>query len=228
MTHKNPVEVVLLISRHDCDIEEKLKDTDCIVERISFRSDKALHRIKSAGNCDVWSTFTSKGIKAISTKKGEIWAEGKNCRLCSLLTSLEFLKISSAVFKKDDRLLIRLIVPTLGYARALKVKLENLNFEYEILDILPLNSQEMTFKERKVLETAIKSNYFECNNRTSLTELANSIGVSPSSLSEMLRRSTKKAVIFYLKNRTFSIPIIATVFLLSYFHFLWQSLSALF
>lgn len=227
MAHKNPVEVVLLVSRNDCDIEEKLKNTDCTVERISFRSDKALHRIRPAGTCDVWEMFTSKGIKAISTKKGEIWAEGKNCKLCSLLTSMEFLKISSAVFKNDDNLLLRLIVPTLGYARALKAKLENLNFEYKILDILPLNSQEMTLKERKVLETAINSNYFECDDRTSLTQLANSIGVSPSSLSEMLRRSTKKAVVFYLRNRTFSIPIVATSLLLGYFTLLAHGLSVL-
>ncbi|MEM3313443.1 MAG: helix-turn-helix domain-containing protein, partial [Thermoplasmatales archaeon] len=79
-----------------------------------------------------------------------------------------------------------------------KKELENSGLKYTILSISPFVHQELTQKERYALEEALKRGYFDIEGRISLTELSHFLGVTPASLSELLRRGLKKTVSNYL------------------------------
>lgn len=78
---------------------------------------------------------------------------------------------------------------------------EECDINYSILHILntPMEFEEnvngLSFEESKILDTAIKSGFFEVPRKISLEELASNLGLSKSWTSELLRKIIKKKVI---------------------------------
>ena len=101
----------------------------------------------------------------------------------------------------DDSVQYRLLLPSLKGLRALETRMKAANLSYTILRVLPYVHQELTDRQREILNIAMESGYFESRSRISLTELSEVIGITPSSLSEILRRSLKKLVNFYFDHR---------------------------
>lgn len=203
MTTKSLVQAVVRIERDDCQVVNALAGADYYLEHLALCTDNhTLHSVKPKNGCEVVPTFLSNSIKSRTTKNGEVWIKSKSCGACSFLSDLSFVEIAGCIVDQDRFLQVTLIVPSLSDLRLLKRKLANSGMEHAILDTVPFSHKEMTVKERKVLELALIRNYFDCENRTSLTDLAHLMGVSPSSLSELIRRGTKKAVTFYLERKS--------------------------
>ncbi|MEM0448932.1 MAG: helix-turn-helix domain-containing protein [Methanomassiliicoccales archaeon] len=59
----------------------------------------------------------------------------------------------------------------------------------------------LTKRQEKVVSTALELGYYDFPRRISAKELARRLNVSPSTLSEILQRSERKLVEFYLMNR---------------------------
>ncbi len=199
MASKFMTEVVLELVRDDCLVVNALPGIECTIDRLSVRPDRTLHSIKAANVCDIVSVLSSQYIKTRSTKKGEVWAESCSCKACALFSRLPFVEIVGSATIGTKMLQIRIVVPTKADLRLLKSHLKDSEIEYRIVSENPLLHKQMTEKEKKFIEVALEKNYFECDDRMSLTELAKIVGVSPSSLSESIRRGTKKAILFYLE-----------------------------
>ena len=199
MTSKNLAEVVIEVSRDDCQVINSLSDAGCDVDRLSVRQDRTLHSIKPKDGCNLAQLFSSKYVKLRTTSKGEIWAESCSCKACAFFSKLPFVEIIGSATIGKKIIQVRAVVPSKSDLRMLRSSLRNSGLEYRFLNEKPFVHREMTPKERNLIEMALKKNFFDCENRTSLTELANLVGVSPSSLSESIRRGTKKAVVFYLE-----------------------------
>ncbi len=199
MTSKNLTEIVIEASRDDCQVINSLSEAGCEVDRLSVREDRTLHSIKPKDSCNLSQLFSSKYIKLRTTSKGEIWAESCSCKACAFFSKLPFVEIIGSTSVGKRTLQVRAVVPSKSDLRLLRSSLRNSGLEYRILNEKSFVHREMTLKERNLIEMALKKNFFDCENRTSLTELAKMVGVSPSSLSESLRRGTKKAVVFYLE-----------------------------
>lgn len=207
MTSKCLMEVVLEIERDDCLVVDALSGHDCSIERLSVRIDKTLHAIQPKNGCDVGELLTTQCIKTRTTKKGAVWAESSSCSACSFFSRMSFVDIIGSATVGRKRLQARLIVPSRSDLRLLRYHLKNSGLDYEIISEKPFVHKEMTDKEKNILDIALRRNYFDCENRMSLTDLAESLGVSPSSLSELIRRATKKAVVFYLERKAENIPV---------------------
>lgn len=203
MTSKSLIQAVVRIKRDDCQVTNALSGEDCYVEHLALCIDHhTLHSVKPKNGCGVAPTLLSKGVKSRTIKNGEVWVESESCYACTFLSELSFVEISGCIVKGENMLQVTLIVPSLSDLRLLKRRLANSGLEYDILSTVSLAHKSMTLKERRVLELALTKHYFDCEDRTSLTELAQIIGVSPSSLSELIRRGTKKAVTFYLERKS--------------------------
>jgi len=77
---------------------------------------------------------------------------------------------------------------------------EEHDINYSILQIMntPMELEDninvLSFEESKILQTAIKSGFFEVPRKISLEELASNLGLSKSWTSELLRKIIKKKV----------------------------------
>lgn len=203
MTSKSLMQAVVKIERDDCPVTNALSGADCYVEHLALCADQhTLHSVKPLNSCDTAPTILSKSIKSRTIKNGEVWVESKSCSVCSFLSSLSFVHINGCIVNGENMMQVTLIVPSLSDLRLLKHKLADSGLEYDIEETSSFAHKGMTKRERDALEFALAKRYFDCQDRTSLTELAQSIGISPSSLSELLRRGTKKAVTYYLERKS--------------------------
>lgn len=203
MTSKSLMQAVVKIEREDCPVTKALAGGDCYVEHLGLRTDQhTLHSIGPKNGVDVATTVLSKSIKSRTMRNGEVWIESKSCSACSFLSGLSFVEITGCVVDGEKTLQVTMVVPSLSDLRLLKRKLADSGLDYAVVDTASFEHKKMTSRERDALELALTNRYFECQDRTSLTELAHIVGISPSSLSELIRRGTKKAVMFYLKRKS--------------------------
>ena len=200
MASKCPIEVNLKIARKDCMLENILSGIDCQIERLAVRKDKVLHRVTPNNGSDVEGILRSRNFDCKRTRNGSIWVESRSCRACSFFSGIPFLEILRTTSQGTDWLKVRALLPSLSSLRFLKAKLKKSDLAFQVSGVKTFSHKEMTKRERETLEFALKMNYFEFEKRSTLSGLAEQMGISKSSLSETLRRGMKKAVVLYLSS----------------------------
>ena len=95
---------------------------------------------------------------------------------------------------------IRLLVGGKGRLHTFITSLEKEGFRIRVLkkrSTLPTSS-DLSDRQREVIHAAFHKGYYDVPRRISLKELADSMGVSPSSVDEILKRAQKKILSYYL------------------------------
>lgn len=160
-----------------------------------------LHKIlHNEDDEDIPNLLLSENFKFRRAGAGSIWVESGSCTPCSFFSS-SFLDILGSRALCNDKVQYRILLPSVKDLRSLESKMKSAGIHYEIIGIIPYVHKELTDRQREILRMAMEHGYFEDGQRTSLTQLAEIIGMSPSSLSEILRRSLKKSVSFYFDHR---------------------------
>ncbi len=75
-------------------------------------------------------------------------------------------------------------------------KLEGYGVDFEIIykGEFAADRSEVTYREEEILKIALEKGYFDYPKKIRLEELAKLVGIAPSTLSEILRRGTKKVL----------------------------------
>jgi len=103
--------------------------------------------------------------------------------------------------KVRDNYILWTITSTRNQLDNILTKYDELKIDYSILQFsnTPANFEEeakgLSFEESKILDTAIKSGFFEVPRKITLEELANNLGKSKSWTSELIRKIIKKKII---------------------------------
>jgi predicted DNA binding protein len=194
------VEAIIQVRREDCILTKILAKENCRIERIAIGPSETLHKISHSGNTSFQEKLSKSQIGYKKAGKHSVWVETPSCSSCSFFSS-SFTEVLGSRTLCDDSVQYRLLLPSLKGLRALETRMKAANLSYTILRVLPYVHQELTDRQREILNIAMESGYFESRSRISLTELSEVIGITPSSLSEILRRSLKKLVNFYFDHR---------------------------
>ncbi len=197
---KNRIEAVIEVDTKDCELSQALTGFDCTIDRISPGANVTTHKVV----CNdeervVMRRIAGKKLKVHRTA-GSLWVDTPNCAACSFYSSPFYIVLGARAVEKD-RMQCRLMLHSIRDLRALEVRMATASIHYEIRAIVPYARRELTERQRDILKIALDKGYFEQDSRTSLTKLAGMIGISPSSLSEILRRGLKKSVNFYFDHR---------------------------
>lgn len=196
-----PVEAVIEVKRTDCLVDEALEEGSCSIERLAMGPKRTLHKVTFNGDAEeVKSRLKSHGLKYRNAGKDAIWVEASSCTTCVFFSS-SFSGVLGSRTLCDKRIQYRILLPMARDLRSLEASMKNTGIEYELLEVIPYVHQELTERQREILQTALNHGYFDDRSRTSLTELAKIMDLSPSALSEILRRSLKKSVNFYFNHR---------------------------
>lgn len=139
-------------------------------------------------------------MKCRSAGNGSVWVQSPSCEPCSFFSS-PFFQVLGSRSIRNSRVQYRILLPSAMELKTLEKRMKEAGLEYDIVGIVPYMHQELTDRQREILKIALDEGYFDEKFRISLTELAEIIGMSPSSLSEILRRSFKKTVDFYFDHR---------------------------
>lgn len=194
---QGPVEIIIEVVRRDCVLAKLLSDDHCQIERLTMGSKITVHKVVFEGeDHEIMTKLINKQFNTRKAGPGSLWVETSSCTSCAFFSS-SLSKILGSRTLCDERIQYRTLLPSIRDLRKLETRMKSAGIEYEIMRVVPYVHKEMTERQREILSIAFNSGYFDQDSRMSLTNLAEMIGISPSSLSEILRRSLKKSVDYY-------------------------------
>lgn len=200
---RGAIEALIEVTRSDCPITNFVKtlDNEVEVDRLKIGETKTLHRLEAKSDPeDVLPGLQKTANNVIRVGKNGFWAEAHSCSSCRFFASSNLVVLSSKAID-DKRILYRILIQNPTKLKILERELDHaglnpnvLETEFESVDIL-------TEREREVVNMAFRHGYFEPDRGISMTEIANLMKVSTPSLSDVMRRATKKIVKFYIENK---------------------------
>ncbi len=202
---KNSVEALIEVSRTDCWVTNLVsqKDPKGEVKRLKIGPELTMHKV----TCTIdRETMLSKmrELKGVITKvtregKKSIWAEGVSCTACKFMADSD-LAILSNKAADANHILYRVLVSSKRKLDVTLKDMEKSDLEPRLISIEEGAKLNLTDREREILIIALKRGYFEPDRQTSMKEVAENLGVSTSSLRDVLRRGLKKIVKNYFDN----------------------------
>lgn len=146
----------------------------------------------------VETTITERGkvIGAVTTAR---------CEICRILTDSDVFLIS-AESKGSGKMEWTLVVSDKSVLKNIFDHLKSKGVEGDLVKLTKIDDKEsLTERQDKITHVAFERGYFDYPKRISLRELARMFDVSPSTLSEILRKGQRKIVLDYFKKQRQSI-----------------------
>jgi predicted DNA binding protein len=144
------------------------------------------------------TTITEKGkvIGAVTTSR---------CDICRILTDSDVFLISAET-KSGGKVEWTLVLSEKEVLKGILDHLKSKSVETELIKLTKIDDKEsLTDRQDKITHVAFDRGYFDYPKRISLRELARMFEVSPSTLSEILRKGQRKIVLDYFKKQRHSI-----------------------
>jgi predicted DNA binding protein len=143
-------------------------------------------------NVDTTVTERGKVIGAITTAR---------CEICRILTDSDVFLIS-AESKGDGKVEWTLVLSDKSVLKNIFDHLKSKGVEADLVKLTKIDDKEsLTERQDKITHVAFERGYFDYPKRISLRELARMFDVSPSTLSEILRKGQRKIVLDYFKKQ---------------------------
>jgi predicted DNA binding protein len=147
-----------------------------------------------------------KDAQIVKTKRGRILGvvATKDSTMCKTIADVNCFCLTcplASPSKPDGTVDWVLAMTKNNSLRKLLTKLKNHGIPADIVRVSRISDVEkLTGRQRRMIEYAFASGFFEYPRRTSLHELSKSLGVSPSALGEMIRRAERKIITSYLRS----------------------------
>lgn len=118
------------------------------------------------------------------------------CGLCNTIASSNCFHLST--FNEDGNILWKIIASDIGPLNKLIERLRKQGYAVEVKKIKEIKRREdLTRRQEEIIRIALEKGYFDNPKRISIRELGELIGVSISTLSEILRSGQKKILASY-------------------------------
>jgi len=140
------------------------------------------------------TTMTDRGkiVGAVTTSR---------CDICRILTDADVFLVS-AESRGGGKVDWTIILSDKDVLKTIFDHLKNKNVEAELVKLTKIDDKEtLTDRQDKITHVAFERGYFDYPKRISLRELARMFDVSPSTLSEILRKGQRKIVLDYFKKQ---------------------------
>jgi predicted DNA binding protein len=193
------------------EIPEKHPVTIKVIERIPYSEKGVKDLVEIAGPEDVMedvlkdikrnplvskvdTTMTDRGklIGAVTTSR---------CDICRILTDADVFLIS-AESRGEGKVEWTIILSEKDVLKGIFDHLATKGVKAELVKLTKIDDKEtLTDRQDKITHVAFERGYFDYPKRISLRELAKMFDVSPSTLSEILRKGQRKIVLDYFKKQ---------------------------
>ena len=150
----------------------------------------------------------SKNFKIIMPRgkaesKPSIWFDSEGCEVCNCILSRDAFLISG---KSMEEHIIKysFIVPTFDSYKSIVSALENSGHKVKVLKIGSFKPKKgiLTEKQEKIFWLALKGGFFDYPRKIGTQELSAKLGIRPSTLSEILRRGTRRLLKNYFEGES--------------------------
>lgn len=201
-----PYHVTLEIENRQCEGLRKLEDSGiekyALVDIRGVPKGPTRHLIKIplVLHKNLPSKFFAKTQIDESRKTTSAWFNTDGCDVCNtILGNSSFLV--SARHVEGYSIIYSFVAPSFDAYRKIISSLESQGIKIKILEVGSFNptSRILTEKQQRVLWVALKMGFFEYPRKITMLELSQRLGVGLSTLSEMLRRGSRRLLEDYFK-----------------------------
>lgn len=200
---KGALEALVEVTRSDCVVTNYIStlNVEVKVERLRIGETKTLHRLESnADPEDILPGLQKCTNNVLRVGKTGFWAESHSCSACRFFAGSNVVVLSSKAIDAR-RILYRILVQNPTKLKILEKDLEGAGLNPNILETEFESIEILTEREKEVVNMAFRHGYFDPDRGISMTEIAKIMKVSTPSLSDVLRRATKKIVKYYIENK---------------------------
>ena len=200
---KGAVEALVEVTRSDCAVTNFIAtlDAEVKVDRLRISESKTIHKLDTIADPE----FILPGLQKCSNNvirvgKTGYWADSHSCSACRFFSSSNVVVLSTKGID-SKRILYRILVQNPTKLKILEKDLELAGLNPNILETEFESTEILTEREKEVVNMAFRHGYFDPDRGISMTEIAKIMKVSTPSLSDVLRRATKKIVKYYIENK---------------------------
>jgi predicted DNA binding protein len=135
--------------------------------------------------------------------KPAMWFESEGCEVCNtILVHDAFLVSGKSV--EEHAIMYSFMVPTFKAYTSIIQALEKAGHKVTVLKMGKFEPRTavLTEKQERIFWLALKGGFFDYPRKVGLRELGEKLGVQPSTLSEIMRRGTRRLLEHYFKKET--------------------------
>ena len=135
--------------------------------------------------------------------KPSIWFESEGCEVCNTILSRDAFLISGKSME-EHTIMYSFIVPTFEAYTSIISALENSGHKVNVLKKGSFEPKTgiLTKKQERIFWLALKGGFFDYPRKIGMRELSAKLGISPSTLSEIIRRGTRRLLKQYFEKES--------------------------
>jgi predicted DNA binding protein len=132
--------------------------------------------------------------------KSSVWLESSGCQVCNTILAHDAFLVSGKSIQ-GNMLPYSFMVRTFEAYRGIISDLEKAGYNVNVRKVGKFEQQigVLTENQERIFWLALKSGFFDYPRQLGMTELAAKLGISPATLSEILRRGTRRLLEHYFK-----------------------------
>jgi len=132
--------------------------------------------------------------------KSAVWLESEGCEVCNAILQHDAFLVSGKS-TQGNVITYSFMVPTFEAYRGIIGDLEKAGHKVNVLKLGKFEQQigVLTENQERIFWLALKSGFFDYPRQVGMAELAAKLGISPATLSEIIRRGTRRLLEHYFK-----------------------------
>lgn len=202
MHTKVEYDATISVTRTDCLVTGTVfqYDRGAKIQRMKISCESTIHRVTFASDREnIIPELLKAGIEVERTGEDSIWAKAPSCSSCAFFSCSD-VSILGTRSVNSHNVAYRIRVSSMARLKVLERELNSLDLNPVITDIYETIKTKLTDREREALETCYREGFFDQNRKKNLSEISKIMGISPASMSELLRRAMKKVLSEYLND----------------------------
>jgi predicted DNA binding protein len=199
-----PYHVVVEVENKQCKMVKKLAALGFghlkVVDVRSSTSGSVRH-LMDVGEDQARKVPKELAAKGHAEGKSSVWLESEGCEVCNTILSHDAFLVSGKSMK-DYIITYSFMVPTFEAYKGIISDLEKAGHNVNVRKIGKFEQQigVLTENQERIFWLALKSGFFDYPRKVGMAELAAKLGISPATLSEIIRRGTRRLLEHFFKH----------------------------
>ncbi len=200
---REPYQVIIEVENKQCKMVGKLASLGFkhlkVVDVRSSTSGSVRHLM------DMGEDQAQKVPKELAAKghvegKSAVWLESEGCEVCNTILAHDAFLVSGKSMQ-DNIITYSFMVPTHESFRGIINDLEKTGHKVVVRKVGKFEAQidVLTENQERIFWLALKSGFFDYPRQVGMAELAAKLGISAATLSEIMRRGTRRLLEHYFK-----------------------------
>jgi len=200
---REPYHVVIEIENKQCKMVKKLASlgfSHLKVVDVRSSSSGSVRHLMDVGEDQAHKVPKELAAKGHVEGKSSVWLESEGCEVCNTILVHDAFLVSGKSMQ-DNIITYSFMVPTFEAYQGIISDLEKTGHPVTVRKVGKFEQQigVLTENQERIFWLALKSGFFDYPRQVGMAELSAKIGISPATLSEILRRGTRRLLEHYFK-----------------------------